>query len=65
MKYCLDCDWNLSATDEPSDRDRSRRAIDHHVETGHTIDSSDGVVPPRIPDVATDVLVRDLVPSSD
>ncbi|ELY53339.1 hypothetical protein [Natronolimnohabitans innermongolicus] len=62
MKYCLNCDWSLSPTDEPSDRVRSREAIDHHVETGHTIDSSDGVVPPRIPDVPDEVLVRDLLP---
>ncbi|ELY44656.1 hypothetical protein [Natronorubrum sulfidifaciens] len=44
MKYCLNCDWRASATDD-SDRSPSRRAIDHHVETGHTVDSSDGTVP--------------------
>lgn len=65
MKYCLNCDWHTSATDEPSAHARSRAAIEHHVETGHTIDSSDGVVPPRIPDVPDEVFIGDLVPSSD
>lgn len=65
MKYCLNCDWRVASADEPDDATRSRRAIDHHVETGHTVDSSDGVVPPRIPDVPDTVLVRDLVPSND
>lgn len=65
MKYCLECDWRTSPTGEPSARARSRNAIEHHVETGHTIDSSGGVVPPRLPDVPVEVLVRDLVPSTD
>ncbi|ELY67931.1 hypothetical protein [Natrinema versiforme] len=65
MKYCLDCDWSLNAADEPSQRDRSQAAIDHHVETGHTIDSSESIVRPTAPDVPGSVLVRDLVPSSD
>ncbi|QSX00233.1 hypothetical protein [Haloterrigena alkaliphila] len=65
MKYCLNCDWSTSATDEPSASVRSRAAIAHHVETGHTIDSSEGVVPPRIPDLPDAVFVGDLLPSSD
>ncbi|WP_137289199.1 hypothetical protein [Natronorubrum halophilum] len=63
MKYCLNCDWWTSETDEPSARVRSRRAIEHHVETGHTIDSSEGVVPPQLPDVPHEVFVHDLLPS--
>ena len=63
MKYCLTCDWHPSATDEPSADARSQAAIDHYVETGHTIDSSDGVVPPQIPDLPDEVFVRDLIPT--
>ncbi|SEW14197.1 hypothetical protein [Natrinema salifodinae] len=65
MKHCLDCDWYVSAADESSQRTRSRAAIEHHVETGHAIDSSESELPPMTPDVAGDVFVRDLVPSSD
>lgn len=65
MKYCLDCDWSLNGADEPSQRDRSRAAIDHHVETGHTIDSTESIVRPTTPDVPGEVFVRDLIPSSD
>ncbi|WP_226480541.1 hypothetical protein [Natrinema amylolyticum] len=65
MKYCLDCDWSETAADEPSQRSRSRAAIEHHVETGHTIDSSESIVRPTVPDVSGTVLVRDLVPSNE
>ncbi|ELY47816.1 hypothetical protein [Natronorubrum bangense] len=58
MKYCLNCDWQASATDD-SDRSPSRKAIDHHVETGHTIDSSDGVIPLTIVDEPAISLVRE------
>ena len=64
MKYCLHCDWHTSETDEPSERARSRAAVEHHVETGHTIDSKDGVVPPRVPDVPTEIFVDDLLPDA-
>ncbi|MBZ6495449.1 hypothetical protein [Natrinema longum] len=65
MKYCLDCDWSLNAVDEPSRGDRSRAAIEHHVETGHTIDSSESTVRPTTPGVAGPVFVRELLPSRD
>ncbi|SER18520.1 hypothetical protein [Natrinema salaciae] len=65
MKYCLDCDWSQNAADEPSQRNRSQAAIDHHVETGHTIDSTESLVRPMTPDVDGEVFVRDLVPSRD
>ncbi|ELY80428.1 hypothetical protein [Natrinema gari] len=65
MKYCLDCDWSQSAVDDPSQQSRSRAAINHHVETGHTIDSSDGTVRPTVPAVSGVLLVRDLGPASD
>jgi hypothetical protein len=65
MKYCLDCDWYLNAADEPSQRARSRAAIDHHVDTGHAIDSSESVIRPTTPDIDSAVLVRDLIPSND
>ncbi|WP_226004211.1 hypothetical protein [Natrinema salinisoli] len=65
MKYCLDCDWSTSAADEPSRSDRSRAAIAHHVDTGHTIDSSESIRPPTTPAVPSEILLRDLVPSRD
>lgn len=38
-KYCLECDWHAS-TEEGLTRDEvSKRAIDHFVATGHTVDS--------------------------
>ena len=39
VHYCLDCGWRISARDGHSTAVRSRRAIEHHVQTGHTIDS--------------------------
>ena len=65
MKICLDCDWSLNAAEEPSRSSRSKAAIEHHVETGHTIDSSESILRPTTPDVASEVLVRDLIPSAD
>ena len=65
MKYCLDCDWSVTAADDSSQRNRSRAAIDHYVETGHTIDSSESVIRPTTPAVDGEIFVRDLVPSSD
>ncbi len=38
-KYCLDCGWQCSSEDGHSERDVSRRAIEHFVATGHTIES--------------------------
>ncbi|QLK27455.1 hypothetical protein HYG81_07605 [Natrinema zhouii] len=65
MKYCLDCDWHLNAATEPSQHARSQAAINHYVETGHTIDSSESIVRPATPNLAGELFVRDLVPSSD
>ncbi|AGB39493.1 hypothetical protein [Natronococcus occultus] len=38
-KYCLECDWEASTGDDDSEQDVSRKAIEHFVETGHTVDS--------------------------
>ncbi|SIR67654.1 hypothetical protein [Natronorubrum thiooxidans] len=65
MKYCLNCEWQASTTDESSDRTPSRKAIDHHVKTGHSVDSSAGAVPPTIPNGSDTALVRELFSSSD
>ncbi|WP_408957172.1 hypothetical protein [Natrinema sp. 74] len=65
MKHCLDCDWSADSTDLPSQCARSRAAIEHHVETGHAIDSTESLVRPTVPDIAGEIFVRDLVPSSD
>ncbi|WP_195893008.1 hypothetical protein [Halopiger djelfimassiliensis] len=37
--YCLDCGWRLSTSDGYTDTEVSERAIDHFVETGHTVES--------------------------
>lgn len=39
MKYCLHCDWHASSTDGLDEDERSRAALEHFVETGHTINS--------------------------
>ncbi|WP_165874934.1 hypothetical protein [Natrarchaeobius oligotrophus] len=38
-KYCLECHWHVSTTDGYTEREVSKRAIEHFVETGHTVDS--------------------------
>ncbi|PSP63942.1 hypothetical protein BRC77_05285 [Halobacteriales archaeon QH_8_64_26] len=37
--YCMDCEWSAS-TEDHSRSDQSVLAIDHHVATGHTIEST-------------------------
>jgi hypothetical protein len=37
--YCVDCAWSAS-TEDHSRSDQSALAIDHHVATGHTIEST-------------------------
>ncbi len=48
-KYCLDCDWNVSIADGCTERELSQQAIEHFVETGHTVDSL-RLPPPLIPE---------------
>ncbi|MCU4924641.1 hypothetical protein OB905_01395 [Halobacteria archaeon AArc-dxtr1] len=38
-KYCLECGWRASTANGVTEREVSQQAIDHFVETGHTIDS--------------------------
>ncbi|OAQ52557.1 hypothetical protein HTG_13110 [Natrinema mahii] len=38
-KYCLECDWQASTADGYTEKEVSEAAIDHFVETGHTVDS--------------------------
>ncbi|WMT07541.1 hypothetical protein NP511_00715 [Natrinema thermotolerans] len=38
-KYCLECDWQVSTADGYTEKEVSKEAIDHFVETGHTVDS--------------------------
>lgn len=47
--YCLDCQWSLSHDEVDSVEERSRRTLEHFVETGHTIEST-GPLPPSLPD---------------
>lgn len=36
--HCLDCEWEISATDSTTD-ERTAAMIDHAVTTGHDIES--------------------------
>lgn len=38
-KYCLECDWHASTEEGFTPEEVSKHAIDHFVETGHTVDS--------------------------
>lgn len=54
--YCTTCSWSVSSTDELSRMERSKSAIDHYLETGHTIESigvgSDRADPERSIEIA-------------
>ena len=63
MKYCHNCDWFASVEDGLSKQERSKLAIEHFVETGHSIDSSDSLCRPTPPDICEDLLVDELVSS--
>ncbi|RQG91781.1 hypothetical protein EA473_18435 [Natrarchaeobius chitinivorans] len=41
MKYCLHCDWYTSEIDGTDQDDQSRKAVNHFVDTGHSIDTVD------------------------
>ncbi|WP_247002071.1 hypothetical protein [Halosolutus gelatinilyticus] len=58
MKFCHNCDW---FADGDTERERSKLALDHFVETGHSIDSSDSVGRPTPPSICEELLVRELV----
>ncbi|NUC71148.1 hypothetical protein HTZ84_02280 [Haloterrigena sp. SYSU A558-1] len=63
MKYCLNCDWFADPEADADDDERSQAALEHFVETGHSIDSSDSVGRPTTPVICEAFLVRDLVGS--
>ena len=63
MKYCLDCEWFAAVEDGGTERERSRLALEHFVETGHAIDTSDSLCKPTPPPVCRDLLVCDLARS--
>ncbi|WP_207591615.1 hypothetical protein [Halomontanus rarus] len=65
MKYCLNCDWSVSVSDGFTPQERSKEALEHHVETGHAVDSSETVVRPDVPSLAASTLVADLLESHD
>ena len=60
MKFCHNCDWFVDAADG-TERERSRLAVEHFVETGHSIDSSDSVGRPTPPSICEELLIRDLM----
>lgn len=37
--YCLECEWQASTVDADTDAAVSKSAIEHFVETGHTVES--------------------------
>lgn len=45
MEYCHGCEWAVSAAEGYTKGERSRMAIDHFVETGHAIDTTDSEIP--------------------
>ena len=64
MKYCHNCDW-FADREDTTERERSKRALEHFVETGHSIDSSDSVGRPTPPAVCEKLLVRELADSAE
>ena len=47
-KICLECGWSVRANEVDSVEDASQRALEHFLETGHAIESTDGFVPLEI-----------------
>lgn len=47
-KYCLECGWQRSTAEGCTEREVSEMAIEHFVETGHTVDSVRLAPPIRI-----------------
>ncbi len=37
--YCLECEWQATTTASETDAAASESAIEHFVETGHTVES--------------------------
>lgn len=60
MKVCHTCDWVADVGDAATERERSRLALEHFVETGHAIESSDGVGRPAIPPICETLFRRDV-----
>ncbi|MFC4543386.1 hypothetical protein ACFO5R_15760 [Halosolutus amylolyticus] len=65
MKFCHDCDWFAAVEDAATERERSKLALEHFVETGHSIDTSDSLGRPMPPAICTELLVHELVPAAD
>ncbi|AHG01897.1 hypothetical protein HALLA_00970 (plasmid) [Halostagnicola larsenii XH-48] len=47
MKYCLHCDWYTSKTDGRDRDNQSRKALDHFLDTGHSIETVDSSPAPK------------------
>lgn len=47
MHYCIECDWSMDTDERSTEYERNQRAIQHHLETGHTIVSRLPAVRPR------------------
>ncbi|MFC4247960.1 hypothetical protein ACFOZ7_13580 [Natribaculum luteum] len=48
QKYCLECGWSATPDEDDTVEDVSRRALEHFVETGHTVVSIDYLPPPLL-----------------
>jgi hypothetical protein len=47
MKYCLHYDWYMSEIDGTNRDDQSRKALDHFVDIGHSIETLDSFPIPK------------------
>jgi hypothetical protein len=37
MHQCTECGWSMDGNDQATEVERNRRAIEHHIETGHAV----------------------------
>ncbi|MDJ1432256.1 hypothetical protein [Halostagnicola sp. A-GB9-2] len=61
MKYCHNCEWAVHETDGYTAQERKEQALEHHIETGHTVDSSDSAIRPQVPTVCEEILLEELL----
>lgn len=51
--YCTECDWNASTEEYESHTAIGKEAIDHHVDSGHSIDARSLTHPDSVELVST------------
>lgn len=52
MHQCTKCGWSIDEDDRATEHERNQRAIEHHIETGHTIVSR--TLPARLEEAGDD-----------